>query len=353
LVEALPRDEYSRDVRIRDLVLRLLAAKLQGASAVFLARPFDGAEGVMNSDGSPGELFIPWRTTAMLIGGTDYLGPLSLPGGSQAQVFARDGQAVIAVWSDKPVTELISFGAEIEQLDVWGRANKPQWKEVEGRWLHELQIGPTPTFLTGLSEAVARWQTAAAFEDTRIASVPGREQQLLLKLKNTFAQPVSGELTLHAPRNWGFDTRPMRFKIAEGEELRLPIPVNLMPDANSGSQPVRLDFDVAGYRFSVYRTLELGLDDVQVEVTSRLKNGKLLVELHLSNLSSQPLSFQCVLFSPGRRREIRPVNSLGRERANLVFVLPRGEDLLGQKLWLRAEEIGGARVLNYPFLAER
>ena len=44
-----------------------------------------------------------------------------------------------------------------------------------------------------------------------------------------------------------------------------------MADANSGPQPVRLDFDVAGYRFSVHRTLQLGLDDVQVEMTSQLQ----------------------------------------------------------------------------------
>jgi hypothetical protein len=259
----------------------------------------------------------------------------------------------MAVWNDQPTTELVNLGAEIEQLDVWGRSTQPDQKEVEGRWLHELQIGPTPIFVTGLTEAAARWQAAAVFENSHIASVAGREQQVVLRLKNTFPQAVSGELALHAPRNWGFDTRPMRFKIAEGDDLRLPIAVNLMPDASSGSQPVRLDFDVAGNQFSIHRTLNVGLDDVQIEITTRIKNGALLVEQHLTNLSNQPLSFQCVLFAPGRRREVRPVTNLGRERATLVFVLPRGEELIGQKLWLRAEEIGGQRVLNYPILAER
>jgi hypothetical protein len=353
MVAPLPASEYARDVRIRDLVMRMLAAKMASVHAVFLPQPFDAEHGIMNPDGSPGELFIPWRTTALLLGGAEYLGPLSLAGGGVGQLFARDGQAVLAVWSDKPGTELVSLGANIECVDVWGRSTTPAVKEVEGRSLYELPIGPTPIFVTGLSEAAARWQAAAAFENTHIASVAGREQQVILQLKNTFPQAVSGELKLQAPRNWGFDTRPMRFKIAEGEDLRLSIPVNLMPDASSGSQPVRLDFDVAGYQFSVHRTLHLGLDDVLVEITSRLKNGALLVEQHVTNLSTQPLSFQCVLFAPGRRREVRPVTNLGRERATLVFVLPRGEELIGQKLWLRAEEIGGSRVLNYTVLAER
>lgn len=353
VVEPLPSADYSREVRIRDLVVRLLSAKMANAHAIFLPSPFHADQGLMNPDGSPDELFIPWRTTAMLLGGTEYLGPLPLPGGSTAQVFAREGQAVMAVWSDKPTVENVNLGADIEQLDVWGRSAKPPLKEVDGRWQHELSIGPTPMFITGISEAAARWQSAAVFEDPRIASVAGREQHVVLKLKNTFSQPVSGEFVLHAPRNWGFDTRPIRFRIAEGEDLRLTIPVNLMQDASSGSQPVRLDFDVAGLQFSVHRTLHLGLDDVQVEITSRMKNGALLVEQHLTNLSNQPLNFQCVLFAPGRRRDTRQVTHLGRERITLVFVLPRGEELVGQNLWLRVEEIGGARVLNCTVPAER
>lgn len=353
LVEPLSSSDYSRDVRVRDFVLRMAANKMAGAHAIFLSRPFDELQGVMHTDGTPSELFVPWRTTAMLLGGADYLGALPLYAGSVAHLFAGEGQAVMLVWNDKPVTEHVNLGSDIELLDVWGKAAKPELKQVEGRWQHELAVGPMPQFILGLNEAAARWQAAVQFENPKIASVTGREQQVVLRLKNTFGQAVSGELRLHAPRNWGFDTRPMRFKIAENDDLKLPIPVLLMPDASSGSQPVRLDFDVAGYRFSVHRTLELGLDDVQVEINSSIKSGVLLVEQHVTNLSQQPLNFQCVLFAPGRRRETRQVTTLGRERATIKFALPRGEELVGQKLWLRVEEIGGARVLNYTPTADR
>jgi hypothetical protein len=327
---------------------------MNGAHAVFLPQPFHDEQGIMNVDGSPGELFVPWRTTAMLIGGTEYLGPLQLPGGSTGHMFARDGRAVMAVWSERPTTERVFLGYEVEQIDVWGRGTKPVLHEQDGRELHELPIGTMPTFVTGLSEAVARWQAALAFENPQLSSVAGREQLVMLRLKNTFPQGVNGELTLHAPKSWGFDPRPTRFKITEGEEQLVPLPVTLMADANSGPQPVRLDFDVAGYHFSVHRTLQLGLDDVQVEMTSQLrKDGALIVQQHLTNLSDRPLSFQCVLFAPGRRRETRQIINLGRDRTTLAFVLPDGEQLIGKKLWLRAEEIGGSRVLNYTLLAER
>ncbi|HZN35887.1 MAG TPA: hypothetical protein VFB80_18785 [Pirellulaceae bacterium] len=359
LLSPLPKGEYPAEVRVRDLVLRMLAAKMHRADAVFVPQPFSDEEGVMNADGSPGELLVPFRTTAMLVGGAEYLGAIQMPGGNAGHLFAQDGRAVMAIWSHRETTERVAIGDEIEQLDVYGRGVKPPHSEQDGQSLVELKIGPMPTFVIGLREAVARFQAAAEFESTQLASVAGREQTLYLRLANTLHQPISGELTLHAPKSWGIDTRATRFRIGEGETLRLPLPVTLAADANSGPQPVRLDFELSGQggssRFSVYRTLQLGLDDVQVELTTRLraKDGALVAELHLANQADFPLSFRCVLFAPGRRRETRQVIDLGRERTTLTYVLPRGEELIGKKLWLQAEEIGGSRVLNHTLTAER
>jgi hypothetical protein len=360
LLPPLPRSEYVATVRVQDLVMRMLAAKIHRTDAVFVPQPFSDEEGIMNTDGSPGELFVPWRTTAALVGGSEYLGPLQLPGASSSHLFARNGRAVMAVWSDRPTTEYVFLGDEIEQIDVWGRGaakgggSKPPLVERDGRKLHELQIGTLPTFVIGMSEAAARWQTAVTFENMQLSSVAGRQQTIVLKLPNTLRQAVAGEMTLHAPKSWGYDARPVRFKVAEGEELRLPLLVTLMANTNSGPQAIRLDFDIGGDRFSVYRTLQLGLDDVQVEIASRLRSdGAVIVEQHLTNLSNRPLSFQCLLFAPGRRRETRQVINLGRDRTTLVFVLLNGEELIGKELWLRAEEIGGPRLLNYTLTAER
>src|SRR5262249_55098504 len=105
LLPPLPRSDYTIDARVQDLVLRMLAAKMQGADAAFLPQPFDDDQGAMNVDASPGELFVPWRTTAALVGGAEYLGPLQLQGGSTGHLFTQAGRAVMAVWSNRPVTE--------------------------------------------------------------------------------------------------------------------------------------------------------------------------------------------------------------------------------------------------------
>src|SRR4029078_5662637 len=95
-ITPLPRGEYASEVRVQDLVQRLLATTMNGVDAVFLPEPFNNDRGVMNDDGSPGELFVPWRTTAMLIGGTEYLGPLQLPGGSIGHAFPRGARGAVA-----------------------------------------------------------------------------------------------------------------------------------------------------------------------------------------------------------------------------------------------------------------
>ncbi|MDX1945923.1 MAG: hypothetical protein SFU86_11040 [Pirellulaceae bacterium] len=353
----LPASQYSLPTRVRDLVGRMLAAKIHGAAAVFVPEPFHEDRGLMNADGTPGPLFLPWRTTARLIGGTEYLGQLTLPGGSINQVFAQGDSAVMVIWNDQPTREHLSLGTPVELLDAWGRSLPIAATAGEGPPGQAIEVGPLPTFVTGLSAPVLRWQIALGFANPRLASVFGREQSLGLVLQNSFGQGLGGELTLVPPRSWSHDSRPLRFKLNDGESLTLPIAFALQPDANSGPQPVRLDFELAAgqnYRFSVYRTLQLGLDDVQIELATRLReDGSLLVEQRLTNLADQPVSFQCTLFPPGRRRETRQVINQERGQNVLTFVLPDGAALLGQKLWLRAEEISGERVLNSTVTAER
>ena len=71
-------------------------------AVVFVPQPFSDEHGLLNADASPGELYVPWRTTATLLGGTQYLGSLALPGGSVNHVFSREGQTVMVLWSDAP-----------------------------------------------------------------------------------------------------------------------------------------------------------------------------------------------------------------------------------------------------------
>ena len=357
VLDALPRGNYNMRTRAHDLVMRMLSAKIAGAEVICVSRPFDSEIGLMNEDGTPGELFLPWRTTASAITSAQYLGQMPLAGGSSSRVFVRNGQAVMAIWNDKNVVETMYFGEEVRQVDIWGRETVPETVTEDGQIKHRLKVGPLPTFVTGLNETVARWKMAVGFEDTHLESIFGRKQTIHLKLKNFFPDGVSGELRLVAPESWKHDAEGYRFKLAPGDELRLPLTVTLLQDASSGPQPLRLDFNVAAdrtYQFSVHRTLQLGLDDVTIEMTSRLRDdGMLELTQQFTNFTDKPVSFQCVLFPPGRRREARQIACPSSGPSALTFLLPKGEELIGKKIVLRAEEIGGPRVLNHAMTAER
>ena len=115
--------------------------------------------------------------------------------------------------------------------------------------------------------------------------------------------------------------------MAAGETRQLPLEVTLPFDTVNGSADVRLDFDISAerrYQFSVYRTINIGLDDVTLEVTSRLnEQGELVVEQKLINKTEDPVSFRCSLFIPDRQRMITQVVDQHAGRCANVSAGPR------------------------------
>ena len=95
------------------------------------------------------------------------------------------------------------------------------------------------------------------------------------------------------------------------------------------------------------------MGDIELELESHLdEHGDLVVDQHLTNKTDRLVSFNCLLFVPDRRRVRRQVFNLGRGRQTTRFLIPDGKELIGLTLGLRAEEIGGARVLNSHIVAE-
>ncbi len=357
-IEPLPKQQYVLDVRARDLVRRMLVAKIGGATGIFITNPFDDETGVMKSDGTPTELLLPFRTTATLISGAKYIGSITMPNGSQNYIFEHNGEALMAVWNDRPTTEKIYLGERLEQVDLWGRRQSvPEMNNGQGHRRQVVDVGPMPVFLTGVHLGITKWRMAFHFDKKQLSSVFGREQLASYSFSNAFPQGVGGRLQLNTPEVWDTNTREISFKLATGDRQSESFRVVLGTDASSGPQRVRIDFDLTAdrqYQFSVYRTMEVGLGDVVVELSTRLdESGNLVVEQQVINHTEEFVSFNCLLFAPGRRRLRQQINHLGQGSTTIDFVLPDGAELLGKKLWLRAEEIGGNRLLNYHVDAER
>ena len=201
----LPRSEYAAPMRVQDLVQRMLAARIHGASAVFVPQPFDDQQGLMNADGSPGELFVPWRTTATLIGGAEYLGPIQLPGGSTCHAFGRDGQAILVIWNDHADDRALAAGRPVEQIDVWGRTVPPAASRIAGQLEREVASRPAADVSHRAERGGRPLAGGAGLRQ------PARRQRVRRRaadrpaVRNPFGQGVGGEVKLHAPASWGVD----------------------------------------------------------------------------------------------------------------------------------------------------
>ena len=355
ILEPLAKSEYSLETRARDLVARMLAAKMERVDAMFVPDPFDPEHGLMNPDGTPGEMLLPWRTTAMMLAGAKSLGRITMPNGSSNQIFAKRDQAVMVVWNDEPTNEVIYLGPDVHVVDVWGRRQRPR-EIVDDEFVRqEIEVGRMPVFVTGVDPAIARWRMSFQFEQDRIASVFGQEQSIYYRYANAFDQGVGGAIELHTPDVWQAASQRTHFKLSANERIRRRIELTLEPKASAGPQDLRIDFQVIAaqaYKFSIYRTLYVGLGDILVDVTTRIdEHGNLVVEQQLINNTDRFVSFNCMLSTQKRRRERRQVFNRGRGATTIVFVFPDGEELLGETLWLRVEEIDGSRILNHQVIA--
>jgi hypothetical protein len=349
-IQPLPKSTYGAADRARDLVLRMLAAKAQGVPMILLQSPFDDLRGLLNHDGTPSELFLPWRVTAEAIGGAACLGSIQLPGGSRNWVFERDGKMILVLWNETPVNETLYLGDDVRQMTVWGDDSVVPSSQDQGAPVQTVMAGPLPIFLSGLDPAVTRWRLHCAIQPSRLTGAFGGGQVARLHCRNTFAESIHGSVTLHAPEGWETQRLATAFELPREGELKHDLNLQLRAEADSGMQRVRMDFDVTAdreYQFSVYQDLQVGAGDAVLQLDCWLDDSdQLIVQQTLINNTNELMNFNCYLYAPGRRRLRHQLLNTGPGRAVHTFALPAGTQLLGQTLWLRAEEIGGTRLLN-------
>jgi hypothetical protein len=348
-VSIAPQDKgrYSTLTRAADLVERMMAAKIHQAEAIIVREPFSETQGLMGPDGTPGEMLLPWRTAALALAGSHYLGELRLPGGSHNRVFSRGSDAMMVVWNETPTREVLYLGEDVTVTDIWGHSAEPL-QEGDGQ---AIEVGPTPVFVSGLNDAVARWRMSLQLTVDQVPSVFAHPHETTVMVKNPFPQSVSGQVTFTVPEDWETEPGQVGFRLGVGGSFQRNILLKLPFDTDARSHPMRVDFDITAdrhYRFSVYRSLEVGLGDTDIEMNTVLRpDGNLQVDVRLINRTSDPVTFNCDLYAPNRRRQRVQVIELASGHSDKVYSLHKGAELIGQEIWLRAEEIDGPRVLNY------
>ena len=359
-IRPLDRGEYTLRQRVIDFVRRMIAAHRGGAKAIFVSDPYHPDHGLVTRSGHPNEMFLPWRNVALAISGTKYVGSIRMPSGSHNHIFdAGGGESVMVVWNERPTKEVIFLGTTLKIEDVWGKRLPTRIQPAANQRDFDRQIipvGPMPTIVRGVNTAIARWRMSFRFPNEQLDSIFGREQTVHYEFKNRFDQGLGGSISVETP--WeDTENSQHHFKVARNNVAKHSFQVTLKSNATSGPQPLRVNFEVTAdrkYMFSVYRDLVVGSKDIKVDlITSLNEDGDLVVEQHMTNLTNQFVSFTCTVFVNGRKRIRKRVIGLARGRITLPFVFQNGEELIGERISLRAEEINGARVLNFHVKAER
>lgn len=363
-VEKIPRVANWETIRLSELpdgdittragmlAQALIAAKVRKAPAIFASDIFHPRSGLLQPNGAPAELFLTWRTVTLALQGAEYVGSYVLAKGTPNAVFVRDGEAIVALWNATPTSETFYFGDQPYLLDLWGHRTPLASDAKTGE--QTVEVGTLPTFVCGGREAVARWRIVTQYENGQMKSEYGDHKDAIVGL-NTFSQGVSGKMTLLLPNEWEADTREWPIQLAAGETFRLPVYIKLPQNARLGSQMTILDFDIVSdrpRRFRVYRPYKVGTDDVTIQVNeTELPDGGLEIEQIVTNRTAPPevLDFRCTLFVPGERRQKLIVTKLGQGEDRKFYRLPNAANLRGKILWLRLEQDGGRRIMNYQW----
>lgn len=343
-LQPLNRSDYDLETRVRDLVMRMVEVKI-GNGIAFVPRPFSDEDGLMKNDGTPGELFVPWRVTSNHLAGMNYLGRIQLPNGSENVIFANEETATMIVWNEADTTETLYLGDEVEVCSLWGIHTKP---EQEGH-RQMISVGRWPSFVTGLDPNVAKFRMNLRFDRERLASIFGQRQYAGIIFDNEFPRGASGSMRLDSEELWGKPIE-MRFKVAAGMEFHREFPVQLRAFASTGTHKVRIDVVLDSEnrkQFSVFRDIEVGFGLIEMQHRlERVENGAVIVHVTVINNSYQTMNFDCYMLVPTQRRQRKQIMYLGNGRATIEFVIYDPAELDGAPVWLRAEEIRGNRVLN-------
>ncbi|HEY5315230.1 MAG TPA: hypothetical protein VIK18_22050, partial [Pirellulales bacterium] len=332
------------------LIHRMLAAKVAGVQFIGFEDPLDPNRGMIDRQGACQARLLAWRTAAWAMGPGQYAGHLAMPGGSRCEVFLDDGRAMLVVWNDVPTQERLYLGAAAEVVDALGW--RQQIRTHQGQ--QTIETDRLPRFISGSDAEIARWRIASHLEFERFPTMFGLKRRDTLEVTNTFAQAVAGQVTIVPPPGWKVHPPRIELKIPAGQQASLPFELFIPLAGTTGSHLLRFDVEVQSEprrRFEVYHRVVLGDEHLRLAVRACVNAaGELEVTQRCENTSSEAVTLRCNLFAPGERRLRWQVPNLASGSDEHVYRLSHGERFRGQTLWVRAEEVGGPRVLSYRFV---
>ncbi len=355
-LDPLDGDRYPLLDRVRDLTQRMVAVKRSSVTAAFVCDPLRAELRLFTPRKSVGELLIPWHTLVSSLGAASYDGSIELPGRSVNHVFTthneRGSETFMLLWNDLPTVEQVYLGEHVQASDVWGKSIVVGSSLSErGTPQQELNIGPWPIFVRGVDLNLIRFEQQFQMQLDSLDNALAVAREIPVSLSNTLPQNAIGSVAVHSPTLLNSAGSQSPLQLPSGLQQEKSLPIFLRPDASAGKHRLRFDFDLTAgkpYHFSIYRSLKLGQGDIELTWEStRTPDDWLEMRVEVQNNTADPVRFDCKLFPVGQPYlrfqipESRPGTTIQDVRVKLNQVQP------GTEAWLRCEQIGDGRLLNY------
>ncbi|MDR2116716.1 MAG: hypothetical protein LBP87_10105 [Planctomycetaceae bacterium] len=355
----LSEQDYELNDRINDFVRRMILGKIS-AEALFLSKPIDDQTGVLRSNVTPSELFLPWRTTVTQISGRRFLGSIILPNRSRNYNFdIGGGKAVMVVWNnqaspEKPINEILYLGLEPEILDVWGKRFP---LEQQGRE-QIVPVTPTPVFVTGITSNVVRLRLGIQLGVKEIPSVINQKNPIPFSMKNDTEFPITAQISPVGPRpgHWVIDPPAQTLSLDAGAAGNGTFNLSLTARANTSRRPIQINVKTQGpdpQEFSVYDEIQIGNPNVYMEFSSQLnRNGDIEVTQTFVNETNNVYTYSCQLIVPDRPMRETTVRT-GFGRMEHIYLVRRGQELIRSgvmEMTIRARPVGTVQPVGQPMV---
>ncbi len=345
-IEPLPVDRYPRLERLTDLTKRLILAKANNASAIFLRQPWSVSAA---GGAAPTEDYVFFRTVSASLEDSTGIGRLAIDGRVECHVFDRGGRAVMAVWDDyAPPSGRIcwmSLDAGATQTDPWGGVTRLTAVGDE----YPVRIGRMPTFVQPLPTWIVRLRQGFAVTPPRIEARLAQHERTV-RFENPLAEPISGEVRLVAPAGWEIRPSSFRFALAPGQVHEERVALTFSINEPAGTKVILSEFVIDAdrvHRLRIPAWLELGLEGIEVETFTQRTDGRAVIRQTVTNRTDAAVSFYSHLTAAQRERQTRLIANLQPgQTATREFVLENAAELAGRRMRLALQEVGGSRVWN-------
>lgn len=353
-LQTLDRQQYGREVQIRDYAQRVIYALAADARRIDLPLPYDVRRDGDDLIKQPNELFMVARTLITHLGGATFKGKVPIAPGIEAFLFERENRGIMVLWDRGGTNQMrqlaINLGEKPLRIDLWGNTS-PLLSDDDARaaGTMQLKLGTMPILLVDIDAQLAMLRTSVALDRPLIES-SFQTHSRRIRFSNPFKTAISGTVKLKAPPGWTLNPATQSFNLNPGETYDHELSIEFPYNSYAGPKVIDADFTVQADRtstFTVPLTLMLGLSNVGIQTMAVRDGDDVVVQQTIQNYGDTPIDYNAFAIFPGHPRQERLVINLGagrttlkRYRFNDVKVTP------GMKIRVGVKEQNGSRILN-------